>query len=248
MRWLLAIGMAAATFYSFTTPPAAGFQQPEMARIIFFHLPCAFLASAWVIATAWMGLRSLTSRTAMADAAHAAALEMSVILLSATLATGIVFSHVQWGLWWQKDPRQTSFLLVWLLAMAGIALRTAVPEERARAAASAAYSVASTLPILFLIFVYPRLPSVQQQSFHPTQTISGGGFDSSYWTGILAIFVLLGLTTIWAYRQRIRAAQLSVELDNLHGNLEITGGGTADSGVVRPVPLSTEHGSEPQTR
>lgn len=234
----LAVMTGAATLYSFLAPPAAGFREPQMARIIFFHLPSAFLASFFVLLIGYLGIRLLRSKAPEWDIRLAAATELGTIFALVTLASGIVFSRVQWGAWWQNDPRQTSFLVVCLMLAAGMALRAGISDDTRRALASGAYSVAMLVPAIFLTFVYPRLEHVRRASFHPSQTIASGGFDTNYWLGILAVFVTLAWISRILYTMRIKVGILELELIN--GNLSADRRFAAADGVVRPVAIHEE--------
>ncbi|MEJ5171374.1 MAG: cytochrome c biogenesis protein CcsA [Fimbriimonadales bacterium] len=231
---LLLLAMAGATVASFLAPPAKGFQQPDLARIIFFHLPCAFAATAFLFFGAFAAIRSLSADRLLWDARAEAAHGMAAAMAIATMLSGILFSKVQWGAWWQNDPRQTSFLLVLLILGAYFAIRAAFQDPERRARNSAAYSVGSLLPNLFLIFVFPRLPQVS--TFHPEVIGKEGGFDPTYWRTILAVFACLMVVAIWAYRMRVRAILLEERLEQLDAELDSRQRHSADR-VVRAVRL-----------
>jgi heme exporter protein C len=218
-----------AVAYALTAPDASGFPEPSLARIIFFHLPCAFVATGLIVHTAWLGYRYLATGDVRYDARGAAATELGAIFAALTMATGVLFSKVQWGAWWQNDPRQTSFLIVLLLCCAGVALRAGLSDEQKAAKASAAYSVATVLPMLFLIFVLPRI----LQSFHPSDTISSGKLDGAYWTGVLLVFVTLVWATRVLYKERTAISE------NRYGNqLDPDHPGSASPYPRRPVAVS----------
>lgn len=171
-RWLLFLLMGAAIVAAFMVPPANFFPEPQLARIIFFHLPCAISTPLFLLAAAYFGVRFLQSGDMKWDLRSAAANEVGYILALLTMATGILFSRMQWRAWWQWDPRQTSFLLLLLLYAAYFALRGALGgDERRRALNTAAYTVISILPGLFLIFVFPRLPMIERNTFHPNTAL-----------------------------------------------------------------------------
>ena len=128
--------------------------------------------------------------------------------------------------------------MVLFMLAAGAALRGGLLDEERRAASSAAYSVATLLPTVFLIFVFPRLPQIKQGSFHPSQTVAGGMMDRTYGMTLLFVGVLMAWTAVLVYKQRVRAGLLELAAEELHGELEVGGDGSADSGVVRPVPVS----------
>lgn len=231
--------MTGATIYAFLAPPAAAFQRPELARIVFFHLPSAFLTTGLVILAAWLGLRFLSTGRPEWDDRLEAALELAALFGIMTLATGILFSKAQWGAWWQWDPRQTSFLLVQLILFAGLVLRAAFSDPEPRRRASAAYAVATVLPLVFLIFVFPRLPHVQQVSFHPTQTVSQNLFDDSYRIGVLWGLAGLGLFAASLYGSRVRVARLERLFEQRHEYDPVDRGPSRR--VARPVGVSSAH-------
>ncbi len=226
MNWktlVFVLGCIGAVVYGLTAPPAESFANPDMARILFFHLPCAFVTTGLIVHSAWLGMRFLQTRDHGFDARNAAATELALLFAALTMASGIVFSRVQWGAWWQNDPRQTSFLMVLLLCGAGVAIRGGLADEQKTAKATAAYSVATVLPMLFLIFVLPRILF----SFHPSDTLIRGELDGAYWFGVLYGLVLLIWAARYLYVKRYEKRLLPDD-------------GDSDGAVVRPVPVSQE--------
>jgi heme exporter protein C len=167
---------------------------------------------------------------------------MAMVLALLTMATGMLFSKVQWGDWWSWDPRQTSFLFVLLIYGAYFALRAAISDDDQRAKIAGAYSAFSVLPMLFLVFVFPRLPAVMQKSLHPSTTISQGEFSRIYWMVVLGVFACLIVVCLWLYRLAVRAGLLELRFKN--GYQQTDHGGPSAPRVVRPVSLSAESGGE----
>ena len=243
IRWIFAIAVALATLAAFLVPPAQNFREPELARIIFFHLPCAISTPIFFFFGSYLSLQYLRKRTIEWDLRAAAANKLGYVLAILTMLTGILFSKTQWGAWWQWDPRQTSFLLLLLLYAAYFALRASFSDPTKRASNSAAYSCAASIAAFFLIFVFPRLPYIQQISFHPSSTIVTGGFDRAYSTVLSTLFVLILVLCAWVYKLAVRAGLLELKVQN-YGDLEIRGGRAAPTGVVRPISLSKESGTK----
>jgi heme exporter protein C len=232
---IVTVLMLAGAVWSYAIPPAELFNDKDLARLIVFHLPCAFTATLFLIWGSILSVRSLTSRKLEWDARAVAAMEIAFLMCALTMVTGILFSKVQWRAWWQWDPRQTSFLLVLLIVAAYFALRMAFSDEQRRAAQSAAYVVGSILPNLFLVFVLPRI----MLSFHPSTTVVQGGFDRYYWNAILGVFAAVMAVSIWLYGLRVRSGILELALmEKPDGKLETDRGGAAPTGVVRPVAVS----------
>jgi heme exporter protein C len=234
LRGLYALIVAAVVAQTFAVPDAEKFLNPRLARIIFYHLPCALLATVFLSVGVYYALRYVSTKKWEYEVKSAAANELALILTILTLATGVLFSKVQWGAWWQWDPRQTSFLLVVLIFGAYAALRMGIEDPMRRAVASAAYCVASAIPSFFLIFVYPRLPTVENQSFHPSQTIVTGAFDRIYSITIVEVFAVLLVLALWAFRYAVKAALLEFQSETVHSAVVST------SGVVRIESVSVE--------
>lgn len=237
MKYFLLVVFAIATVGTFFVAPASSFPDPELARVIFFHLPCAFLTTGFLIFAAIAGGYYLKTKDWVWEARSYAANDIATTLAIATMITGIIFSKVQWGAWWHWDPRQTSFLIVMLLQGAYFAIRMAFDDEVARARVSAAYSTLMLLPVLFLIFVFPRLPQVAKNSLHPQDTVAKGKFSADYYSVVLGITALLLVTCIWLYKMHVRATVLDKQLRDQDGNLETDSSGTAPRRVGEPVSL-----------
>lgn len=245
---VLFLGVGAATIGSFLPGDISTFQSPSLARILIFHLPCALLTPVFLFLAAYFAIRSLATRAPHWDVRLSAANELAFVFALLTMATGIVFSRVQWGItmqwyefdaWWQRDPRQTSFLFVLLILAAGFAIRAGQEDARKKASTSAAYALIALVPVLFLIFVYPRLPA--SGGLHPNDTLPQRQLRSDYWYALLGALAALGWLSAVLYKLRTRAGLLEEKLEDIHGHVEAMGGDAAPTGVVRPVSVSSEH-------
>lgn len=231
---LLALLICVGTVFTMSVPDAKAFQNEALARIIFWHLPAALVCTLFLLAAPYFAFRYLKTKDFSWDLRATAATEIGMLTGMITLITGIIFSDVQWGAPWSWDPRQTSFLLVMLIVGAFFALRAAFSDREKRASNSAAYLLASVLPILFLIFVFPRV----LMSLHP-DVVRKGGFDSTYNTVFLSMFVLFFAVNVWMYKLRVGAGLLEETLEDSIGELAV-GGDPAPSGVVRRVSVHDE--------
>lgn len=254
MKYLLALAIGVVTIWSFLVPDAALFQRPELARIFFWHFPCPMMLTAFLFLGCYFSFRYFVRMSGPAmlrvsteddqhkrrlwDARATAAIELGLVYGILTLVTGMLFSVAQWGAMWQWDARQTSYLIALLIYAAYFALRAAFTDPEKRAANAAAYMLAATLPIVFLIYVFPRLPYIEANSFHPTDTVMEGRLKGQYAYVTIAVLALVGVLNVWLYRLRIAVGLLEIKLT--HGQLETVGGGAAPSAVVRPVRLSDD--------
>lgn len=232
-RSLLFLLIGIGTVFTMTAPPAQQFPNHELARMIFWHLPAAISCSLFILAAPYFAYRYLKGGEAHWDIRTNAAMEITLLSGVLTLATGILFSRVQWNTWWNWDPRQTSFLLAMSMIMAYFALRAAITDPQKRAANTAVYVLASVLPLLFLIFVMPRVLF----SLHPSTTlVDSKGLDPTYKSIFYSMFALNFAIYVWMYRMRVRAGLLEEALEDSIGKLADSDH-SAPTGVVRPISL-----------
>jgi heme exporter protein C len=154
-RWLApALGAVAASLFawglilSFAAPD--DYQQHATVRIMFVHVPAAFMASGVYVCLAGASLIGLIWRHSLADAAAKAAAPLGAAFTALALATGSLWGKPTWGTWWQWDARMTSVLVLLLIYLAYMALQAAMDDEQkaARAAAILALVGAVNLPIV----------------------------------------------------------------------------------------------------
>jgi len=231
------LAMGAVTAWGFYAPPAKAFTEPDLARMIFFHLPCAIGSTLFLIYAAYASFRYLGTKNENWDVKGTAAMEIGLVLAALTLLTGMLFARYQWGAWWSwQEIRMTSFLLVFLIVAAYFALRSAFSDSGKRAQISAVYVMAALLPCCLLIFVAPRLP--QFQSLHP-DVVGKGGFDRIYNSIFLSTFALVFAGCVWMFRLRVRAGMSELSLEALRAKLADRNSSSAPR-VVSPVPLSAD--------
>jgi heme exporter protein C len=141
---LLALGL----YLGFNTPP--DYQQGDTVRIMFIHVPAAWVAMMAYGIMAVASIFSLVNRHPLADIAARAAAPIGATFTALGLITGSLWGRPMWGAWWVWDGRLTSFLLLLLIYLAYMALNDAIENEirAARAAAIFAIVGAVNLPII----------------------------------------------------------------------------------------------------
>jgi heme exporter protein C len=141
---LLAIGLV----LSFSAPD--DYQQGATVRIMFVHVPAAFMATFVYACVGSASLIGLIFRHPLADAAAKAAAPLGAAFTALALATGSLWGKPMWGTWWAWDARMTSVLVLFLLYLGYMALHAAIDDEQkaARAAAILALVGLVNLPIV----------------------------------------------------------------------------------------------------
>lgn len=150
-------------------PPAKG--MGEAVRIVFFHVPMAWLAVVAFVMNAYWGAMYLKSKDMRKDYLSGKSAQLGMVFVLLACASGAVFSKLTWGAYWNWDPRQTTILVLILIYGAYLTLRSAINDEQKRARITAVYSLFSCLTVPFLVFIIPRL----YFSLHPSPLINSGG-------------------------------------------------------------------------
>lgn len=127
----LAIGFTLA----FQAPP--DYQQGETVRIMYIHVPFAWLGMFGYSMMAASSIGILVWRHPLADVAHKAAAPVGATFTALCLITGALWGRPMWGTYWVWDARLTSMLVLLLLYLGLMALRAAIddPNRAGRAAA-----------------------------------------------------------------------------------------------------------------
>jgi heme exporter protein C len=142
---LLCLGLYLAWFVA---PP--DYQQGETVRIMYLHVPAAWL-SMWIyIVMTSAALGTLVWRHPLADAAQKAAAPLGAAFTFLCLVTGSLWGKPMWGAWWVWDARLTSVLVLFLIYLALVALWRTIedPGKAARAAAIFTLVGAINIPII----------------------------------------------------------------------------------------------------
>lgn len=139
MPWLLWVGvvlLAAGIGWGLAFAPQ-DYLQGNSYRIIFIHVPSAFLAQSVYIMMAVAGLVTLVWRMKLADVFVRAVAPVGAVLTFLALFTGAVWGKPTWGTWWIWDARLTSMLILLFLYFGVIALGAAISDEKSSARAVA---------------------------------------------------------------------------------------------------------------
>jgi len=128
----------------------ADWQQGDAVRIMYVHVPAAWLASSGYLALAVCSLFSLVWRHPLADLAAVEIGPVGALFAGLCLATGSLWGKPMWGAWWVWDARLTSVLVLFFLYLGHIALVRAFddPTRGYRAGAILALVGAVDLPII----------------------------------------------------------------------------------------------------
>jgi heme exporter protein C len=136
--WLAVISaliLAVGLYMSFAAPE--DFQQGSTVRIMYIHVPFAWLSMMCYTLMAISALGTLVWRHPLADVALKSAAPIGAVFTALALITGSIWGKPMWGTWWVWDARLTSVFVLFLMYLGIIALTRAL-DDAGRAAWAAA--------------------------------------------------------------------------------------------------------------
>src|SRR5213596_495156 len=126
------------------------YQQGESVRIMFIHVPAAWMALSVYLFVAVASAIALIWRHPLAEIAAQSAAPIGAAFTFVCLATGSLWGRPMWGTWWVWDARLTSVLVLFLFYVAYMALRASLDDEAKAARAGAILALVGlvNLPIV----------------------------------------------------------------------------------------------------
>jgi heme exporter protein C len=126
------LAFAAGLYLSLVTAPP-DYQQGETVRIMFVHVPAAWMALMVYTSMAAASVMAAIFRHPLADMAAKAAAPIGAMFCLLALITGSLWGKPMWGAWWVWDARLTSVFVLLLLYLGYMAVWQAI-EDPHRAA------------------------------------------------------------------------------------------------------------------
>jgi heme exporter protein C len=128
----------------------ADYQQGQAYRIMYIHVPAAWMAMASYLCVAVGSAVGLIWRHPLAEVAARSAAPIGAVFTAIALITGSIWGKPMWGTWWVWDARLTSVLILFFLYLGYMALHDAFedPARGARAASILALVGVVNLPII----------------------------------------------------------------------------------------------------
>ena len=225
--WLVAAGFAAAGLYMgfFVAPTDA--TQGEAYRIIFIHVPAAWMSMVVYLAMAFWAAIGWLLNARMASMFAQALAPTGAMFTFIALWTGAFWGRPAWGTWWVWDARLTSELILLFLYLGCIALTASIDDVRRGDKAGALLAIIGAVNIPIIYF------SVRWwNTLHQGATISMSAAPKMANTMLTAM--LLMTISFWAYAfaiafSRARAVVIEREAGNDWVREHLAGRGRAAS-------------------
>jgi heme exporter protein C len=128
------------------------FQQGEIYRILFIHIPTAWMGMFIYVVMAVYGLLALIFNTRLSAMMMRALAPTGAIFTALALWTGALWGNLTWGTWWAWDARNTSTLILLFLYFGYMALMNAIEDPRRADKAGALLVLVGSINIPIIYF------------------------------------------------------------------------------------------------
>jgi len=205
---LVAVGsILTGLYYSLIQSPP-DYQQSETVRIMYVHVPAAWMAMFCYVALACFSSILLIWRHIVADILAKSTAPIGACFTFLALATGSLWGKPMWGTWWVWDARLTSVLILFLLYLGYMVLYNAFDDRSRGARAAAILSIVGVINVPIIKFSVDWWNTLHQ----PASVIKmdGPAIHSSMLTPL--ILMAVGYTSLFIWILLIRArAELNLQ-------------------------------------
>src|SRR3954469_11826115 len=180
------------------------YQQGETVRIMFIHVPAAWMALSIYLFVAVSSAVALVWRHPLAEIAGQAAAPVGAAFTLVCLATGSLWGRPMWGAWWVWDARLTSVLVLFFLYLGYIALVNAFDDRSRGARAGALLALVGVVNLPIIKFSVDWWNTLHQ----PASVVRLGGpsIALSMLLPLLVMAVAFTLLFCWLLLMRMRTA------------------------------------------
>ncbi len=207
---LTAVIIGVGLWLSFTAPP--DYQQGHTVKIMFIHVPCAWLAMATYLLVAISSMGLLVFRHPLADVSAKAAAPIGAAFTLLALVTGSLWGKPMWGAYWVWDARLTSVLILFFLYLGLMALRSSLDDEALAGRLTALLALVGVMILPVIKFSVDWWNTLHQPSTRFTATL-----DPAFRTPLLVMAAGFTLMMIALHlkamrneilRRRVKAATI----------------------------------------
>jgi heme exporter protein C len=152
-RWpWIAIVLSLTVAFTLSMVSPADSVQGDLVRIMYVHVPSAWLAYTAFFVTFVGSLAYLATKNLRWDRIAASSAEIGVYFTGLALALGMIWAKPTWGVWWTWDARLTLTFIMFFVYLGYLALRRTTDDPVARASRSSVLGVLGAIQIPLVHF------------------------------------------------------------------------------------------------
>ena len=203
--------VAAGLYIGFFVAPTDS-QQGEAYRIIFIHVPAAWMSMfIYVVMAFWAGV-GLTLNTRLSGMMASALAPTGALFTFLALWSGSLWGKPTWGTWWVWDARLTSELILLFLYFGFIALQAAIDDPRRADKAGAVLALTGVINIPIIYFSVQWWNTLHQGA--SVSLKSAPTMAATMFAGMLVMVLAFWMYSIAASLMRVRCIILERERDS----------------------------------
>jgi heme exporter protein C len=203
---LAVVGSIIATFMALVWAPTDAVQG-DVYRIIYVHVPLAWLAylAFFVVFVASLGW--LLTKRPWFDALAVASAEVGVLFTGMFIVAGSIWAKPTWGVWWTWDPRLVTTAIMFMMYVGYLLLRSLSTDFARRATRAAVLGVIAVIDVPIV-----HLSVLWMNSLHqlPTVLRAGGSPSLDAAMGMTLGICVIAFTLVYL---AFVAERMSIELD-----------------------------------
>ncbi len=207
--WLMIGTLSAGLWFGLFASPA-DYQQGHTVRIMYVHVPSAWMGLFCYAAMAAMSAVSLIWKHPLADVAARSTAPIGAAFTLLALITGSLWGKPMWGTYWVWDARLTSVLVLFFLYLGYMALHNAFDDPGRGAKAAAVLALVGAVNIPIIKFSVDWWNTLHQ----PASVVRIGGptIDASMLTPLLLMALAFKFYFVWLLLVRMRRELMAARL------------------------------------
>jgi heme exporter protein C len=205
--WAAALLAAIGLWLGFGVAPT-DHQQGEVYRVIFIHVPAAWMSMFLYVVMAFWGALLLGFNTRLSGMMAQAIAPTGALMTFVALWTGALWGRPTWGTYWAWDARMTSELILLFLYFGIIALRQAISDGRRADRACAVLSLVGVVNIPIIYYSVKWWNTLHQGA---SVKLTGSSMETTMLAGMLVMSFAFWFYAIAVVLARVRTIMLERE-------------------------------------
>ena len=207
--WVLAAAFGAAGLYTGLLVAPTDFQQGEVYRIIFIHVPAAWMSMFIYLVMAGWAAVGLVLNTRLSSMMAQALAPTGALMTFIALWTGSLWGRPTWGTWWVWDARLTSELILLFLYLGFMALQASIDDPRRADKAGAILAIVGVVNVPIIYFSVKWWNTLHQGA--SVSLARAPSMASDMLAGMLLMAMAFWMYSIAAALMRVRSIILERE-------------------------------------
>ncbi|MSP43861.1 MAG: heme ABC transporter permease [Alphaproteobacteria bacterium] len=195
----------------FVAPP--DYYQGEIMRIMYVHVPAAWMAMFCYAAMAASSAGGLVWNHPLAFVAAKASAPIGMVFTAIALITGSIWGKPTWGTWWSWDARMTSVVILLFLYLGYMALWNAIEEPVRAARTTAILALVGAVNLPIIKFSVEWWNTLHQPA--SLMRLDAPAIHSSMLTPLLLMGLGFTMFYVWMLLLRMRAEILARRIRSL---------------------------------